>query len=63
MKIEVVIGAPRKFWWRIKAANGEILASSEQFSSKGAAHRGARDFVKKLSDLVTVTVVEVTTDD
>ena len=37
---ELVVDAPGKWSWRLRAANGEIVAHSEQsFSSRAAAER------------------------
>ena len=37
--IEKVDSAAGRFWWRIRAVNGEILSDSEQYSSKRSRNR------------------------
>ena len=39
--VSAVSGGPR-FWWRLVGANGEVMASSEQYTSHTDAVRGAR---------------------
>ncbi|PVX24958.1 MAG: DUF1508 domain-containing protein [Candidatus Bathyarchaeum sp.] len=39
-KFEVYIGAGDKYRWRLKAPNGEIIASGEAYSSKAACLNG-----------------------
>ena len=41
-KFEVYTGAGGKFRWRLKAPNGEIIASSEAYSSKAACMNGIK---------------------
>ena len=39
-KFEVYIGSGDKYRWRLKAPNGEIIASGEAYSSKAACMNG-----------------------
>jgi len=39
-KFEVYIGAGGKYRWRLKAPNGEIIATSEAYSTKAACMNG-----------------------
>ena len=39
-RFEIFTGKDSKWYWHLKAANGEIVASSEAYSSKDAAESG-----------------------
>ncbi|MEU3011924.1 YegP family protein [Nocardia asteroides] len=39
-KFEIFSDASGKFRWRLKAGNGEIIASSQAYESKDAAKKG-----------------------
>ena len=39
-KFEVYIGSGDKYRWRLKAPNGEIIATGEAYSSKAACMNG-----------------------
>ncbi|WP_232665332.1 YegP family protein [Pseudonocardia sp. TRM90224] len=39
-KFEVYEGKDGKFRFRLKAGNGEVVASGQGYSSKAAAHKG-----------------------
>jgi len=39
-KFEVYIGSDEKHRWRLKAPNGEIIATGEAYSSKAACMNG-----------------------
>lgn len=43
MKIQVLKNKAGKWFWRIKARNGKILAHSETYSSKQAALKTAQN--------------------
>lgn len=36
MRFQILRSAPNSFWWRMVAANGEVLAHSEQYASKAS---------------------------
>jgi len=40
-KFEIFEDAQGEFRWRLKAANGEVVASSEGYSTREAAHASA----------------------
>ena len=39
---------PIRWWWRIKAGNGQKLAHSEDYTSRQACFKTARKVAKKL---------------
>ncbi|MFB7719386.1 YegP family protein [Nocardia sp. NPDC056100] len=39
-KFELFADAADKFRWRLKAANGEVIAQSQAYASKDAAKKG-----------------------
>jgi len=39
-KFEIYIGSGEQYRWRLKAPNGEIIASGEAYSSKAACMNG-----------------------
>ena len=41
-RYEIFIGADGQFYWRLKAANHEIVAVSEGYTTLHSAKRGAR---------------------
>ncbi len=45
-----IFGSDGKFWFGLKAGNGEIIASSEAYSSKAAAENGIESVKKNASD-------------
>lgn len=36
MRFEILRSGPNAYWWRIVAANGEVLAHSELYSSRNS---------------------------
>jgi uncharacterized protein YegP (UPF0339 family) len=42
--IEVFEGADGRFYWRMKAANHEVVAQSEAYTRRWSAKRAARRF-------------------
>jgi len=48
MFIEVVKTGPRKFWWRIKADDGQVVLNSGSTTEEKFARRDAADFVRQL---------------
>lgn len=55
-KFEVYKDAGGKFRFRLKAGNGEIIASSEAYNSKDACLKGVESVKKNAAD---ATVAEV----
>jgi len=39
-KFEMYVGSGGKYYWRLKAPNGEIIATGEGYSSKAACKKG-----------------------
>jgi uncharacterized protein YegP (UPF0339 family) len=39
-KFELYVGSGGKYYWRLKASNGEIIATGEGYSSKAACKNG-----------------------
>lgn len=37
---EMYVGSGGKYYWRLKAPNGEIIATGEAYSSKAACKKG-----------------------
>jgi uncharacterized protein YegP (UPF0339 family) len=52
-KIELYTDASGKFRFRLKAGNGEIIASGEAYNSKAAALNGIESVKKNASDAPT----------
>lgn len=52
-RIEVEV-KDQSFWWRLKARNGRVLATSEMYSSKGKA----RAMAAKVATRLGVKLVE-----
>ncbi len=46
MKIQILKNANNKWYWRIVAANGNILAHSEAYSSKAKARKTVRSVAR-----------------
>jgi uncharacterized protein YegP (UPF0339 family) len=42
-KYELFEGHNGEWFWHLKGANGEVVASSEGYSSESDAYRGAKD--------------------
>jgi uncharacterized protein YegP (UPF0339 family) len=57
-KFEVYADRAGKFRFRLKAANGEVVATGEAYETKAAAKKGC-EAVQRAAD--GATVVEVTT--
>ena len=49
--------APQKWYWRIKAGNGKILASSEKYYRRGKMERTITNIIKDIQ-FKEVRVVE-----
>lgn len=45
-KYEVHAGADGQFYWRLRAANGEIVASSEGYTTEASARRAATELAR-----------------
>jgi uncharacterized protein len=56
-KIEVYAAAKAEWRWRLKARNGEIVASGEGYKTKSGAMRGAEAF-KRAAALAVMRVIE-----
>jgi hypothetical protein len=56
-KFEVYQDRAGKYRFRLKASNGEIVASGEAYESKSAAHKGC-EAVQRAADGATVADVE-----
>ena len=56
-KFEMYTDKAGKCRWRLKAANGEIIATSEAYSSKAACENGIES-VKKNAPVAEVVEVE-----
>ncbi|MBW0275202.1 hypothetical protein ATM97_05420 [Nocardia sp. MH4] len=56
-KFEIFADASSKFRWRLKAGNGEIIASSQAYESKDAAKKG---IASVQSNAASATVVDLT---
>lgn len=52
-EFEFFTGEDGQFYWRLKAANGEIVASSEGYETKPDSVRGARDMVATVLAVVS----------
>jgi len=48
MFIEIVKTGPRKFWWRIKADDGQVVLTSGSVPYEKFARKDATDFVRQL---------------
>ncbi|MEV6978805.1 DUF1508 domain-containing protein [Kitasatospora sp. NPDC093806] len=55
-KFEVYEDAGGKYRFRLKAGNGEIVATGQGYASKDAAHKGV-DAVRRAADGATVVDV------
>ena len=47
MKVEILKGKSKKWYWRVRAKNGRILCHSEQYSSRAKALQTARSVIKE----------------
>jgi uncharacterized protein YegP (UPF0339 family) len=56
-KFEVYPSTKGQFRWRLKAANGEVVATGEAYASKSGAKAGA-DSVKRAAAAAEVVEVE-----
>jgi hypothetical protein len=56
-KFEVYIDKAGKHRFRLKASNGEIVASGEAYESKAAAHKGC-EAVQRAADGATIADVD-----
>ena len=48
MKIELTQNINKAWYWKLKASNGECLATSESYSSKGMCKKTAKMVAKTL---------------
>ncbi|TQL67783.1 hypothetical protein FB381_1666 [Nocardioides albertanoniae] len=55
-KFEVYEDKAGKFRWRLKAGNGEIVASGEAYESKRAAIKGTESVQRAAADAAVVEV-------
>jgi uncharacterized protein len=55
-KFEVYEDRAGKFRFRLKAANGEVVAQGEAYESKSGAHEGC-EAVKRAADAATIVDV------
>jgi len=55
-KYEIYKDATQKFRWRLKAANGEIIASGEAYESKDGCKKGI-EVIKSVAPRATVVDV------
>ncbi|UGT55005.1 YegP family protein [Nocardia asteroides] len=56
-KFEIFADASSKFRWRLKAGNGEIIATSQAYESKDAAKKG---IASVQFNAASATVVDLT---
>jgi len=47
MKLEILMGKSRKYYWRVRAKNGKIVCHSETYSSKAKALQTAKSILKE----------------
>lgn len=57
-KFEIYSDKGGKFRFRLKAGNGEIIASSEAYESKASAKNGIESIKKNASDAAVVDLTE-----
>jgi uncharacterized protein YegP (UPF0339 family) len=57
-KFEITKDKAGKFRFRLKAGNGEIIAVSEAYESKAAAHNGVESVKKHAADAAVVDLSE-----
>lgn len=57
-KFEIYKDAAQKFRWRLKAANGEIIASSEAYESKDGCKNGIQSVKTNAPNATIVDLVQ-----
>lgn len=57
-KFEIYQDASGKFRWRLKAGNGEVVATGQSYTSKAAAQRGATAAQKAAAKAHFVALVD-----
>jgi uncharacterized protein len=55
-KFEVYEGKSGKFYFRLKAGNGEIIATSQGYASEDGAKKGVESVKKNAPDAVVVVI-------
>lgn len=49
---EIIVGRDGQFYWRLKAANGQILCHSEGYVTRQAAQHGVQACVQVVSQIM-----------
>ena len=59
-KFEILNSKDRKVYFRFKAANGQVLATSETYESKQACNKGIRSLIEGIRQSNKVVIQDLT---